>query len=166
MKPHENVRGHERTRRDRQIEDYVHDPYRARYKAQEPAVCPSCGVVYEKGNWHWKTPPAGAHEYPCPACQRTRDRMPAGYLTLSGSFFNEHRQEILHLVRNEESRAKAEHPMERIMEIREEGPQTIVHTTDVHLAKRIGDALHSAYQGAQETQYAQDEYLVRVFWSR
>ena len=38
--------------------------------------------------------------------------------------------------------------------------------TDVHLAKRIGDAVRSAYHGNLETKYSRDEYLVRVNWTR
>jgi hypothetical protein len=166
MSSKDQIRSHERTRRDRQIDDYVHDPYHSRYKPREPAVCPTCGVVFEHGSWHWKSRPADANEHTCPACQRIHDHMPAGYVTLSGSFFNEHREEIMQLVHHQEERAKAEHPMERIIEVRTEGEETIVQTTDVHLAKRLGDAVHHAYQGELDTKYAPDEYLVRVLWSR
>ncbi len=166
MSSNDQIRSHERTRRDRQIDDYVHDPYHSRYKPREPAVCPTCGVVFEHGCWHWKSRPADANEHTCPACQRIHDRMPAGYFTLSGQFFNEHHEQIMQLVHNQEERAKAEHPMERIMEVRTEGGDTIVQTTDVHLAKRLGDAVHHAYQGELEAKYAPNEYLVRVFWSR
>jgi hypothetical protein len=166
MGTHDQVRSHDRQRRDRQIEEQVHDPYKARYKPREPAVCPTCGVVYEHGVWHWKGRPDGAHEHICPACQRTRDNLPAGYLTLEGEFLAGHREEIMQLVGNEEARAKAEHPMERILAIQQEGSRTVVTTTDLHLARRIGDALRHAYQGALEIKYSPDEYLVRVFWSR
>jgi hypothetical protein len=166
MSTHDQVHSHERHRRDRQIEELVHDPYKVRYKPREPSVCPTCGVVYEHGVWHWKGRPEGAHEHICPACQRTKDKLPAGYVTLEGEFLAPHRDEIMQLVRNEEARAKAEHPMERILAIQQEGGKTVVTTTDVHVARRIGDALRHAYQGALEIKYSPDEYLVRVFWSR
>lgn len=162
----ENPRGHERHRLDRQIEETVHDPYKERHKPPEPAVCPTCGVVFEHGRWHWKARPAGAQEHPCPACRRTKEQYPAGYVTLEGDFLREHRDELLHLVRNEEKRAKEEHPLERIIDIRQDGDKTLVTTTELHLARRIGDALHHAYQGALEVKYSPDEYLVRVYWSR
>ena len=47
MDTHDKVRSRERLHLDRQIEDYVHDPYHERYKPTEPAVCPVCGVVFE-----------------------------------------------------------------------------------------------------------------------
>jgi hypothetical protein len=166
MTPPENPRGHERHRLDRQIEETVHDPYKERYKPPEPAVCPSCGVVFEHGRWHWKAKPASAHEHLCPACRRTKEGYPAGYVSLEGEFLREHRDELLHLVRNEETRAKEEHPLERIIEIRQDGDKTLVTTTELHLARRIGDALHHAYQGKLELKYSPDEYLVRVYWSR
>ena len=166
MTNHENPRGHERHRLDRQIEETVHDPYKERHKPPEPAVCPTCGVVFEHGRWHWKAKPASAQEHVCPACRRVKDEYPAGYVSLEGDFLREHRDELLHLVRNEEKRAKDEHPLERIMDIRQDGDKTVVTTTDLHLARRIGDALHHAYQGNLEIKYSPDEYLVRVYWSR
>lgn len=162
----ENPRGHERHRLDRQIEETVHDPYKERHKPPEPAVCPSCGVVFEHGRWHWKARPSMAQEHLCPACRRTKDQYPAGYVTLEGDFLRERHDELLHLVRNEEKRAKDEHPLERIIDIRQEGDKTVVTTTEVHLARRIGDALHHAYQGNLDIKYSPDEYLVRVYWSR
>ena len=162
----ENPRGHERHRLDRQIEETVHDPYKERHKPPEPAVCPTCGVVFEHGRWHWKARPASAQEHLCPACRRVKDEYPAGYVSLEGDFLREHRDELLHLVRNEEKRAKEEHPLERIIDVRQDGDKTVVTTTELHLARRIGDALHHAYQGTLEIKYSPDEYLVRVYWSR
>ena len=52
------------------------------------------------------------------------------------------------------------------MDITEEGGVTSVTTTDVHLARRIGEALHHAYQGKLDIKYSQDEYVVRVTWER
>jgi hypothetical protein len=52
------------------------------------------------------------------------------------------------------------------MEIREDGDKTVVTTTELHLARRIGDALHHAYHGELTTQYAPGQYLVRVYWKR
>jgi hypothetical protein len=110
--------------------------------------------------------PEGAQDHLCPACRRTQDKFPAGVVTLEGEFFAAHRDEILHLARNEEQQAKSEHPLERIMDIQQEAGKTVVSTTDLHLARRIGDAVHHAYQGSLEVKYSPDEYLVRVFWQR
>ena len=159
-------RAHAKGHRDRQVEEVVHDPYMARSKPPEPALCPKCGVVYHKGRWQRAARPVKAHEHLCPACQRIKDRYPAGYVKLSGDFLDAHRDEIRHLVRNEEHRESEDHPLQRIMDITEEGGVTSVTTTDVHLARRIGEALHHAYQGKLDIKYSQDEYLVRVDWTR
>lgn len=166
MSSHDQIRGQERQRKDRTIEEVVHDPYQERYKPRDPAVCPTCGAVFNHGRWRWIAKPEQAHDHLCPACRRAQERLPAGLVTLEGDFLNAHRDEILHLARNEERRAKSEHPLQRIMDIEQEGNKTVLSTTDVHLARRIGDAVHHAYQGTLDVKYSPDEYLVRVFWKR
>lgn len=153
-------------RRDRMDEEHVTDPYRARGKWPEPTACPECGAVFHKGHWQWGEVPANAEHHLCPACQRERDRVPAGQVTLSGEFFATHREEILHLVRNAESKARAERPLERIMKIRDEPDGTVVTFTDRHLAHGVGEALHHAYQGKLDTHYTDEADLLRVSWSR
>jgi len=138
----------------------------ARPKPLEPALCPECGLVFHKGRWQRAPRPVKAHEHLCPACHRIKDRFPAGYVKLSGDFLGAHRDEIRHLIRNEEQQEAANHPLQRIMDITEEGGVTSVTTTDVHLARRIGEALHHAYQGKLDIKYSQDEYVVRVAWER
>lgn len=155
-----------RPRRDRMDEPHVSDPYRDRGKLPEPTVCPTCGAMYHQGRWQWGTAPAGAKEHRCPACVRIRDRLPAGQLTLSGEFFNDHRMEIIHLVHNVESAARAEHPLERIIRVNDEGDHTIVTFTDSHLVYRIGKALRSAYDGDLDAPYTDEGDLARVSWKR
>ena len=159
-------RAHERSHRDRQIEEVVHDPYHARSKPAEPAVCPQCGLVYHKGRWQQGVRPERANEHLCPACHRVNDRNPAGYITLAGPYLGAHGEEILRLVRNEETREAEGHPLQRIMGIENKKGMVIVTTTDVHLARRIGDALHAAFHGELTVKYSRDEFLVRVDWRR
>jgi hypothetical protein len=166
MPTDDRVRSHEHHRKDRQIEEVVHDPYRERHKPSGSGVCPTCGVVYENGRWLWEPLPANAKAHSCPACHRVKDRYPAGHVTLSGLFLAQHRDEILGLVRNEETHAKAEHPLERIMEIVEANGEVRITTMDVHLPRRIGEALKHAWKGELEIKFSSDEYLVRVQWKR
>jgi NMD protein affecting ribosome stability and mRNA decay len=158
--------GFEPIRRDRMVQETRHDPYQAKHKLHEPTVCPQCGAVYHEGRWQWLARPAGAHEEACPACRRTDDDYPAGFVTIEGSFFKEHRRELLQLVRNEEARAKAEHPLKRIMKVDDRDDGILVTTTDIHLARGIGEALHHAYQGELEYHYNEQENLLRVVWAR
>ena len=92
--------------------------------------------------------------------------MPAGELTLGGTFFADHRQEILNLIHHAESEARAEHPLERIMEIEEREERTVITFTDAHLAHGIGEALRHAYQGELDSRYTDEDALLRVSWSR
>lgn len=153
-------------RRDRLMQETRHDAYKAKHKLPEPTVCPACGAVYHAGRWQWLARPAAAHEEKCPACQRIGDAYPAGYVTVQGGYFNAHRDELLRLVHNEEARARAEHPLKRIMKIELQDGGALVTTTDIHLARGIGEALHHAYQGELEYHYNEQENLLRVLWTR
>lgn len=153
-------------RRDRLLEESRHDAYKLRHKLAEPTVCPQCGAVFHTGRWQWLPRPAQAHEEKCPACHRIQDEFPAGFVTVGGAFFKEHREELLRLVRNEEARAKTEHPLKRIMKIEDQDDGTLITTTDIHLARGIGEALHHAYQGELDFHYHEQENLLRVAWER
>ena len=158
--------GFELVRRDRLVEESRHDAYKAKHKLHEPTVCPQCGAVFHDGRWQWLSKPAQAHEEMCPACHRIHDDFPAGYVSVGGAFFQDHREELLHLASNEEARAKAEHPLKRIIKIEDQDDGIQITTTDIHLARGIGEALHHAYQGELEYHYNEQENLLRVVWAR
>ncbi len=92
--------------------------------------------------------------------------MPELWSTLSGAFLRAHRDEILGVVRNQEKLEKGEHPLHRIMGIEDDGEATVIKTTDIHLPRRIGEALHSAYQGELDFHYEEETYFLRVAWRR
>ncbi len=143
-----------------------HDAYQLQQKLREPTVCPSCGAVYHEGRWQWAPRPPGAHEVVCSACHRIADGEPAGFVYIEGEFATQHRDELLHLLRHHEARARAEHAMERIIAIEDESGKTIVTTTGVHLARDLGSALKSAFQGTLALQYSKDQNLLRAYWRR
>lgn len=153
-------------RRDELRTEQVHDAYKAREKLPEPTVCPDCGAVYHGGRWTWCAAPQPAHQTRCPACRRIHDRYPAGYVTISGGFFAQHRDEVLNLVRNCEAREKAEHPMERIIAIEDQPEGTVVTTTSAHVARRIADGLHDAWKGSLDLHYNKQQELFRAHWKR
>ncbi len=158
--------GFESVRHDRLLQEFRHDPYQARQKLHEPAVCPECGAVFHDGRWQWTVRPAQAQEELCPACHRIRDEFPAGFVTLHGPFLTEHREELLNLVNNEAARARAEHPLKRIMKIEAQDDGLLITTTDIHLARGIGEALHHAFRGELEFHYNRQDNLLRVAWQR
>ena len=94
-----------------------------------------------------------------------RDAYPAGYVTLSGSFLETHRDEIVNLVRNEAKKESGEHPLKRIMDMKDTDEGMLVTTTDSHLARSIGERIARAYEGELDYQYTEDDML-RVVWKR
>jgi hypothetical protein len=144
----------------------IHDPYKARLKLQEPSACSVCSAIYAKGRWQWGDRPAGAHLVVCPACRREQDHYPAGTVRIEGAFLDQHRVDVMNLVRHHEERMKAEHPLERIMAIEEHPGYVLVKTTDFHLARGIGEALEKAYRGALDYHYNEGEARLEVKWAR
>jgi len=157
---------HPITRHDGIFQEQIHDTYQTKVKFPEPTVCPQCSAVFHKGRWQWIGAPANAHQHNCPACQRILENQPAGFVTLEGDFFVAHRDEIVSLIHNIEKKEKAEHPLKRIMATEEKGNGVLITTTDIHLARGIGEAIHHAYQGDLEFHYNPAENLLRVNWSR
>ncbi|HMC13542.1 MAG TPA: BCAM0308 family protein [Gallionellaceae bacterium] len=152
-------------RHDGIFQERVHDAYKSKAKPPEPAVCPQCGAVFHEGRWQWRPAPANAHQDTCPACHRIHDHYPAGFLSLKGEFFQSHRDEIMRLVHNHEKHERAEHALQRIMAVEEKNDATLVTTTDIHLARGLGEALHHAYQGVLEFHYNPGQNLLRVSWT-
>ena len=148
------------------IQPERHDTYKSSGKLHEPTACSGCGAVFLEGRWSWAAAPRGSQKVVCPACQRIADRFPAGRIEIGGVFFKDHREEILHLVRNVEAAEKKERPLERIMAIADDGSKTIVTTTGIHVARRIGESLSHSYQGEFDFHYGDGEDSIRVAWSR
>ena len=153
-------------RREQLLQELRHDSYKLPRKLAEPTRCPDCAAVYRDGRWQWSLPGGPARKARCPACQRIHDHFPAGYVRLSGAFFRQHRGEILRRVRHCEEAEKAEHALERIMQVAADGDGELVTTTGVHLARRIADALEDAFKGQLEFRYSKKENVLRVAWSR
>lgn len=153
-------------RRDRLLQEHIHDPYFNKHKFKEPTTCPDCGCVYRKGAWHWEESPQNARAQLCPACKRIKEGVPAGYLSLSGEYYDAHRDEIINLVNNVESQARHSHPLKRIMNINKSGEETLITLTDTHLTREIGDAIQHSQGGMLDVQYPSEGSTLRVVWQR
>ena len=153
-------------RNDKMIKEKRHDTYRNKEKWREPTLCKGCGALFVSGRWTWKETSEKTHSATCPACRRIADRFPAGTIEIKGDFFSAHREEVVNLINNVEKQQKGEHPLERLMEISNEKGKTLVTTTGVHLARRIGEALSRSYKGDFSFQYGDGEKTLRVYWER
>lgn len=154
-------------RTDRRIQEHETDTYGSKGKLPDPTACPECRALYRDGRWMWGSPPVDAHPSKCPACRRIEDRYPAGVVVVEGEFARAHRAELEARIRNVEEREKAEHPLKRIIDIADRDAGGFeVSTTDARLAHGIGAALHAAYQGEVEYDFAEADGLSRVHWRR
>jgi hypothetical protein len=150
-------------RRDRLLREQVHDTYKQRGQFKEPTRCPGCGAVYRKGRWSWTAEvDDNASETLCSAA----DKYPAGEVLLKGEFVTRHKDEILNLMRRVEAAENKEHPMNRIIEIRELGDEVLLTTTDIHLPRRIGKAIQAAWKGSLDIHFDEGGYFTRIAWQR
>ncbi len=76
---------------------------------------------------------------------------------MQGEFVEQHRLEIVKLVRSTEEREQGEHALQQIMEINEDCSEIAVTTTDTHLARRIGEAINNAYEGDLDINYGPED---------
>jgi hypothetical protein len=52
------------------------------------------------------------------------------------------------------------------MAVEEHADQVSITTTDIHLSRRIGEALGRAHRGELGFRYGEEGSLLRVFWRR
>lgn len=144
------------------------NPYRNPHKYPSDTECPGCGLLFQDGAWKIAVikPEHELHHHLCPACLQTRDDYPGGVLTLEGKFFDVHREDVLHRIRNVEKVVREEHPLQRIMRIEENPGEIVVYTTDQHLAVRMGKALRSDFGGELSLSYAKEDKFAKARWSR
>ncbi len=145
---------------------HVPDSYKQPSAAPSTAACPVCHAVFLRGHWQWCAVPEGAASLMCSACHRTTDGVPAARLVLDGAFEAAHREEILGLVRHRAQRLHREHPMERVMAITSGEDGTSITTTGMHIARDISSAIHHAYGGKLDIDYAHAEAELHVRWHR
>ena len=85
---------------------------------------------------------------------------------LNGEFLKVHKDQIVHLVRNAEARAKEINPLERIISIKNLKGGVEIQTTNEKLAQRIGREIERAYKGDTKYHWSRDDKFVRVDWHR
>lgn len=150
-------------RRGRGTGSARHDPYKLDGKLAGSGCCTGCGAIYLNGRWSWRKRPFGARAMECPGCLRIRERSPAGILRIHWEA-GARREELLGLIRNVEERQRSQHPLERLISVRERAGVLVVETTGVHLARRISDALQRTFHRDAQLKFAPGEDLLRVRW--
>lgn len=143
------------------------NPYYEGKKYKEPTICTNCNLVYQDGRWvNTEIPDDDLNEALCPACRRKRDKNPEGLIYLSGDYFENHKDQIIHIAKNNEERARSKRPLQQIMWAEYKSDVLEIATTNEHLARRIGKAVQRAHDGELEIKSGQKERLVRVYWVR
>lgn len=150
----------------RVLDDPQHDPYQAGGKIAEPTHCATCGAVYKAGRWRWGDAAADSAPTTCPACKRIRERLPAGWLILDGEYVALHGPALIQIARAQEDQQRDEHPLHRIMDVASTADRIEITTTDIHLPRRIGEALKRAHDGDLAVTFSEDAYEIRVHWHR
>jgi len=151
-------------RRDELRRERTHDPTHPSIKLTDPTVCPGCHATYHEGRWTWRPGPVDAPRHLCSGCQRIKDDYPGGFVRVRGHFAEAHREEILSIARNTEAREKQDHPINRLIDMKEEGGELLMRTTEPHLAQAIGHALEGAFKGKLVLDFEED--VVRILWER
>lgn len=154
--------------------DVERDVYLPRGAPEGIVYCSDCGAVYYRRRWTLAPPQeicnrgefrSDVRSTFCPACRKIRDHYPFGEVLLLG-ITPEEKNEVLHLLRNEEKRAREKNPLERIMSIQAERAGWKVETTTEKLAQRLGRCLQKARRGNVAYKWSHNNKFVRVTWER
>lgn len=148
------------------------DTYYNQSQPRDHSYCDSCHAIFHHKRWYFNErefgslKKNGAQRVICPACKKIADKYASGIVTLKGNFIQNHKEEIINLIWNEEKRAKGLNPLERIIEIAPSGGGLQVTTTHEKLAQRIGRRLHRSFSGNVAYQWMPRDKMARVSWNR
>jgi len=150
----------------------VNEPYELA-AGQEAAVCEDCHALYQGKRWFFDEKLYGklagvgkVRQVVCPTCRKIKDHYVEGYLTLSGEFLVEHKDEIVTLLEKEAARVGNRSCDDRIIQLVPEGEKLVVETTTEKLARHLGRAIYKAYKGELSFRWSDPNLFVRVYWSR
>lgn len=168
-----NIIRHQVPEPRRGTEAKSNDPYLSKRGLKEPVKCNMCQSIYRHKRWYLKDDPI-ALEFRdqsmnltvCPACRKAREHFPEGIITLRGEFLISHKDEILHLIHNEETRAKGVNPLERIISVKELENAIEIQTTSERFAERVGKEIKRAFKGEVAYHWTHGDKWIRVEWRR
>lgn len=164
-----NVTRHRVPQLRRGTEVKIKDSYIAREGPHEPTQCNVCQSVYHHKRWYLKDDPIALEilKEPiemviCPACRKTGDHFPGGIVTIKGDDLSHSKDQMLHMIRNEEARAKQINPMEGIISIKDQGSSIEIHTINEKFAQKIGKEIKRAFKAAVSYHWTHGDKFVRV----
>ena len=116
-------------------------------------ICGECRAVYHKKAWHHsleKLKMKDDRDYPlsfqmCPACKMIRDHQFEGEIKVIG-YPAEIKKELTNLIRNFCKRAYERDPMDRLIEIKEDGNNLTVTTTENQLAQKLAKKIREIFK--------------------
>jgi len=152
----------------------IRDPYIPLKGFPEPTICPVCGAVYHKKRWTFdeallkeykKNKDVQYHK--CPADKKIEDRYAMGKVILTGSFVDDHFDELMNVIKGEEKRAKENNPLDRLILVEKRDGGIYAETTSDALAMRIGHHLKEAYKcNEEEFDFRLGDKFVEIKWNR
>lgn len=136
-------------------------------------ICPRCMAVNDGRKWFYDEGEHArlmrtrrAETTLCPGHQRIAKRRVDGVVTLKGRFLRNHYDEAVNLINNIADRQVHRNVAARVYNLRHDGGEITVETTDKSLAERIGREFERAFNGDLLIQWLQDADFVRVNWER
>lgn len=135
--------------------------------------CKVCGALqvdnkwYAPGTYDKKVDDKALEPTICPGDEMLQKGDIKGVVRLSGSFIDDHEEEILNLVRNV-AREKLERNISARMFDFEpvKGSSINIETTDTHLAVALGKEVEKAFKGELTIDWLEGASSVRVDWVR
>ena len=85
---------------------------------------------------------------------------------MEGPYLAAHEKELVQIARHQAEQERAEHALHRIMNIESRPGSLEITTTDIHLPRRIGEALARAHDGELTIRFSEDAYEIEVRWHR
>lgn len=140
----------------------------------DTAYCVSCHAIYHPKHWH-----LDEAEYQrlvsdpnvtglvCQSCRAIEHGDFHGEMHLKLMGLERFKDQILNTIYNEEARARATNPHERIGKVVDNGEEIEIDTVTPFLVHRLGGLLKKTFHGtAVSTDYAPGQNYARVFWGK
>jgi len=131
----------------------------------EKADCKTCESVLQNEGCLWSSFAESARGETCSLCNRIQGDCLLIVLVLGGLFVKTHRYELLNCVFTEAKNEYLSCPMKRIVAIEEHMGRVWVATSDIGLARKIGDALSQTFRGRLDYFYNAENNCLRVEWA-